>query len=70
LPAALSHPFWYRRFIALADMVVLIQDKLRVDAPAWALTQTVLPGVDLNVFRPDAHVPGLRQNLALPTTSG
>lgn len=65
LPAALSHPFWYRRFIALADMLVLIQDKLRVDAPAWVLTQTVLPGVDLNVFRPDAHVPGLRQKLGL-----
>jgi hypothetical protein len=65
LPAALSHPFWYRRFIALADVVVLIQDKLAVDAPAWALTQTVLPGVDLNLFCPDAHVPGLRPKLGL-----
>jgi glycosyltransferase involved in cell wall biosynthesis len=65
LPSALSHPFYYRDFIGLADAAVTIQGKLGVDVPAWVPCTTVLPGVDLDFFLPRAADPTLRARYGL-----
>ena len=61
LPDSLSHPFRYDSFIGLADAVVLIQDKLKLDVPPWFYSSTVMPGVDLELFSPRAANPLLRK---------
>ena len=62
LPDALSNPFFYRNFIGLADLAVVIQEKLRVDVPAWVSCETVMPGVNLDFFAPRAADSTLRQH--------
>src|ERR1044071_7200110 len=52
LPDALAHPFYYESFIGLADAVAVIQDKLRVKVPPWVHCETVMIGVDIELFSP------------------
>lgn len=61
LPGALSHPFRYDRFIGMADVAVVIQEKLKVVVPPWVRCETVMPGVDLAFFSPRAANGALRQ---------
>lgn len=61
LPDALSNPFRYASFIGLADVAVIIQEKLKVDVPTWVHCETVMPGVDLDTFAPRAADSTLRQ---------
>jgi len=61
LPGALSHPFRYDSFIGLADAAVVIQEKLNVDVPPWVSCETVMPGVDLDLFSPRAADSALRK---------
>lgn len=51
-PLGLAHPLRYRHFVGLADGAVVIQDKLAADVPPWVPCATVMPGVDLDAFRP------------------
>ncbi len=52
IPKGMSNPFLYKQFIGLADLVLLIQEKLNVEVPIW-MPQYVLPwGVDLAFFSP------------------
>ena len=66
LPGALSHPFRYDRFIGMADVAVVIQEKLNVMVPPWVNCETVMPGVDLDFFSPRAadHVLRRRYGIA------
>jgi glycosyltransferase involved in cell wall biosynthesis len=52
LPDALAHPFYYESLIGLADAVVVIQDKLRSKIPPWVRCETVMIGVDIELFTP------------------
>jgi glycosyltransferase involved in cell wall biosynthesis len=52
LPDSLAHPYRYRDFLGLADAVAIIQDKLSVMAPPWVYSETVMIGVDLELFSP------------------
>ncbi|MGZ3940028.1 MAG: glycosyltransferase, partial [Flavisolibacter sp.] len=61
LSDALSHPFRYDSFIGLADAVVVIQDKLKIEVPPWVYCETVMPGVDLEFFSPRATNTQLRK---------
>jgi glycosyltransferase involved in cell wall biosynthesis len=60
LPDALAHPFYYDTFIGLADAVAIIQDKLRIKVPPWVHCETVMIGVDLELFTPRAPDLSLR----------
>ena len=60
LPDALAHPFYYDSFIGLADAVAIIQDKLRIKVPPWMHCETVMIGVDLELFTPRAPDLSLR----------
>jgi glycosyltransferase involved in cell wall biosynthesis len=60
LSEALAHPFRYRSFIGLADAVAVIQDKLRSLVPPWVHAETVMIGVDVELFSPRAPLPPLR----------
>jgi len=61
LNPALSHPFLYDSFIGLADAVVVIQEKLKVDVPPWVPCETIMPGIDLEFFSPRPVNPLLRR---------
>ncbi len=61
LPAGRAHPFRYDSFIGLADAVAVIQDKLKVEVPPWVHCETVMPGVDLELFSPRPVKPLLRK---------
>ena len=67
LPATLSHPNEYPFFIAMADFVITIQDKLQVEVPLGIPSASVPWGVDLALFHPVANpiLEGLP--VALPT---
>jgi len=52
LPEVLAHPFFSHSFIGLADAVAVIQDKLRVKVPPWVRCETVMIGVDVELFSP------------------
>jgi len=60
-PPGMPHPLRFESFIGLADAAVVIQDKLAVDVPPWVRCTTVMPGVDLEFFRPLAPDPALRR---------
>jgi glycosyltransferase involved in cell wall biosynthesis len=60
LPDALSHPFYYASFVGLADAVALIQDKLKREVPPWVYCETVMIGVDIELFSPRPADPSLR----------
>ena len=52
LPDALAHPFSCDSFLGLADAVVVIQDKLGIKVPPWVRCETVMIGVDIELFTP------------------
>lgn len=63
-----SHPFRYHSFIGLADVAVVIQEKLAIEVPPWVHCETVMPCVDLDFFSPREVDPllkakyGIKQN--------
>lgn len=65
LPDALSHPLRYGSFIGLADAAAVIQDKLKVEVPPWVHCETVMIGVDVELFSPRPPSPLLRKRYNL-----
>jgi glycosyltransferase involved in cell wall biosynthesis len=65
LPDALSHPFRYDSFIGLADAAAAIQDKLKNEVPPWVPCETVMLGVDLQLFSPRPPDPSLRKRFGV-----
>lgn len=53
IPLALSHPIDYQYFTALADLAIVIQDKLKVEVPPFIPCRTIPWGVDHEKFKPD-----------------
>jgi len=53
IPLALSHPIDYRYFIALADLAIVIQNKLNIEVPPFIPSHTIPWGVDHQKFKPD-----------------
>lgn len=53
IPLALSHPVDYQYFTALADLAIVIQDKLKVEVPPFIPCRTIPWGVDHEKFKPD-----------------
>lgn len=51
-PDGMPHPLRHEAFVGLADAAVVIQDKLASEVPPWVPCTTVMPGVDLRLFRP------------------
>ena len=52
VPQGMSNPFFYKQFIGLSDVVILIQEKLNIEVPL-GIPYHVLPwGVDLDFFSP------------------
>jgi glycosyltransferase involved in cell wall biosynthesis len=68
LPDGLSHPFRYPSFIGLADAVAVIQDKLKIEVPPWVHCETVMIGVDLELFSPQPPDARLRKKYAVGET--
>ena len=68
LPDGLSHPFRYPSFVGLADAVALIQDKLKNEVPPWVHCQTVMIGVDLQLFSPQQPDARLRKKYGVGET--
>jgi len=68
LPDGLSHPFRYPSFIGLADAVAVIQDKLKSEVPPWVHCETVMIGVDLELFSPQPPDARLRKKYAVGET--
>jgi len=60
LPDGHAHPFYYKGFVGLADAVAVIQEKLKVEVPSWVPCETVMIGVDLDLFAPRPPDPSLR----------
>ena len=52
VPKALSHPFEYPYLISLADLAILIQDKLRFEIPAYMPFRVIPWGVNQDIFHP------------------
>jgi glycosyltransferase involved in cell wall biosynthesis len=65
LPSNLSHPTRHRDFLALADGVTHIIDRLAEHAPSGVPTQLLYPGIDFSVHHPRPANPALRQELGL-----
>ena len=61
----LPHVLHYRDFVGLADVAVVIQDKLRSEVPPWVPCATVHPSVDLEAFRPMPRDAALRERLGI-----
>jgi len=53
LPEALSHPYEYLYLISLSDLVILIQEKLRIDVPEFMSHRVIPWGVNQEIFHPD-----------------
>lgn len=53
LPPSLSNPFEYPFILALSDLVVLIQEKLITEVPAFVPTRVIPWGVDQIIFHPE-----------------
>jgi hypothetical protein len=62
LPDSVAHPFRYDSFVGLADAVAVIQDKLRDKVSPWVPCETVMIGVDLELFYPQRPNRLLRTN--------
>ena len=69
VPSALSHPFTYRFFIALADLVLVIQEKLLIEVPRYIPTRVLPWGVDLQEFNPKLTDESLKINLKIDPLS-
>ena len=65
IPQGMSNPYIYKQFIGLADVVLLIQDKLKIEVPDWIPSIVIPWGVDLNFFYPSNGKESVRQNLGL-----
>lgn len=65
IPQGMSNPYIYKQFIGLADVVLLIQDKLKIEVPDWIPSIVIPWGVDLNFFCPSNGKESVRQNLGL-----
>ncbi len=66
IPPNLSHPRKYREFLATADGVTVIMDRLQEFVPESVPVITLWPGVDTHQFFPRAAKPGLGQALGIP----
>jgi glycosyltransferase involved in cell wall biosynthesis len=53
IPEMLSHPFEHEFYLSLADLIIVIQEKLNILAPATVEKRTVSWGVDQSVFNPN-----------------
>jgi glycosyltransferase involved in cell wall biosynthesis len=53
LPDALSNPYEYPYALALADLVILIQEKLSSEVPLFVPKKVIPWGVDQNFFQPE-----------------
>lgn len=58
LPSSLSNPFEYPYALALANLVILIQEKLRSEVPSFTPTTVIPWGVDQSIFHPDISPSG------------
>lgn len=65
IPYNLSHPVKYREFMATADGVTTIIDKLKEFAPSSASTMTLYPGVDRKQFYPQPKNTDLLKSLGI-----
>ena len=65
VPYNLSHPVKYKEFMATADGVTVIIDKLAEFAPLSASTITLYPGVDREEFYPQPKDSELLESLGL-----
>ena len=65
VPINLSHPRHYRDFIASADAVTLIMDRLARFVPATVPQLILWPGADANLFYPRARDPQLLEGLGI-----
>jgi glycosyltransferase involved in cell wall biosynthesis len=61
LPKSLSHPLYVDDFVGLADVVAIIQDKLKVMVPPWVACETVMIGIDIEFFSPRPKNQQLRE---------
>jgi glycosyltransferase involved in cell wall biosynthesis len=52
IPSALSNPFEYPYILALANLVILIQEKLQCEVPLFIPTKVIPWGVDQTLFHP------------------
>src|SRR5205814_1029183 len=66
IPRNLSHPQHYRAFIASADGVTLIMDRLERFVPADTPKLVLWPGADERLFAPRPQDPDLRAELGIP----
>jgi glycosyltransferase involved in cell wall biosynthesis len=69
VPSALSHPFAYQFFIALADLVLVIQEKLLIEVPKYIPTRVLPWGVDLQEFNPVLTDQSFRDDLKIDPPS-
>jgi glycosyltransferase involved in cell wall biosynthesis len=69
LPGNLAHPRNYRRFIAEADGVTMIMDRLDRFVPAETPKLSLWPGADQHLFFPRPHDTNLLERLGIPTES-
>jgi len=66
IPLSLSHPVDYQYFTALADLAIVIQDKLKVEVPPFIPCRTIPWGVDHEKFKPDLpHSESLREQFGI-----
>ncbi|MGA3008383.1 MAG: glycosyltransferase family 4 protein [Opitutaceae bacterium] len=65
IPDRLSHPLRYRNLLRLADGITVIVDPLRRFVPPHVKAATVPPGVDFDLYRPQAADSALRAKLGL-----
>ena len=65
IPYNLSHPVKYREFMATADGVTIIIDRLKEFVPSSASTITLYPGVDREQFYPQPKNTSLLKSLRI-----
>ncbi len=65
LLGGLSHPGYVDSFTGLADSVVVVQDKLKPTVPPWVPCETVMIGIDFDLFTPRLPDITLRNRLGI-----
>jgi len=61
MPNSLSHPFDYPYFVAMADLVIVIQEKLKIEVPLFSKYEVIPWGVDFDFFTMDQDSNYLRE---------
>ena len=61
----LPNPLRFRAFLALADGVTVITDRLREHVPPGVAVEVLPPGVDFSFYRPQPPDPALRAELGV-----